>query len=76
MAFDENKIRLFVEATLDAGVEVDLASDQVHYLRNVTRRSEWDTLYFCRGRHGEWQGVPGALTKKAGTAVVRQTVRI
>ena len=76
MAFDRNKIRLFVEADLDSGVEVNLAPDQVHYLRHVMRRNKGDTLYLFNGRDGEWQSALCALTKKAGTAIAQQNVRM
>ena len=50
-------IRLFVEASLEAGTTVTLASGQAHYLRNVMRRSPGDRIRLFNGRDGEWEGV-------------------
>ena len=58
-ARDESRsaIRLFVEAPLEAGASVALASAQAHYLRNVMRQSPGDRIRLFNGRDGEWEGV-------------------
>jgi len=50
-------IRLFVEAALEAGTAVALASGQAHYLRNVMRQAPGNRVRLFNGRDGEWEGV-------------------
>ena len=66
-------IRLFVEASLDAGAAVALASGQAHYLRNVMRRAPGDRVRLFNGRDGEWEGAIETLAP--GRATVRLVAR-
>ena len=54
---DRGAIRLFVEASLEAGAAVALPSGQAHYLRNVMRQSPGGRLRLFNGRDGEWEGI-------------------
>ena len=67
-------IRLFVEAPLDAGVAVVLASGQAHYLRNVMRQAPGDRVRLFNGHDGEWEGAIETLA--AHRASVRPVARL
>ena len=67
-------IRLFVEAALEAGTAVALASGQAHYLRNVMRQAPGGRIRLFNGRDGEWNGVIETLA--AHRATVRPVVRL
>ena len=54
--------RLFVGQDLAQGQPVALPKEDVHYLVNVMRRSEGDTVRLFNGRDGEWR----ALIREAG----------
>ena len=75
MAFDPHKIRLFVEADLVPGGTVELAKEQVHYLRNVMRRNDGDAVHLFNGRQGEWRATLAGLAKKSGAARLETQVR-
>jgi 16S rRNA (uracil1498-N3)-methyltransferase len=56
MEHDEEpaKIRLFVEAELDAGVSVGVTAQQAHYLKHVLRLGTGASVGLFNGRDGEW----------------------
>jgi 16S rRNA (uracil1498-N3)-methyltransferase len=51
---DSRTPRLYVEAGLGFGEEVELAPAQAHYLRNVLRLGTGDWLALFNSRDGEW----------------------
>ncbi|MSU91313.1 16S rRNA (uracil(1498)-N(3))-methyltransferase [Rhodobacteraceae bacterium 2CG4] len=57
------KIRLYVDAPLGAGAELELAA-QAHYLTGVMRRGAGDEVALFNGRDGEWRAVIAAAAKK------------
>ena len=67
-------IRLFVEAALEAGAAVTLASGQAHYLRNVMRQAPGDRIRLFNGRDGEWEGTIETLAPSRAT--VRPVARL
>ena len=69
--------RLFVAATLAPGGTVDLAPAQAHYVVNVMRRGEGDSLLLFNGRDGEWRAEIGAVRRgrDLAAAVVERTRR-
>lgn len=75
MAFDPHKIRLFTDAALAAGMTVGLNDGQSHYLRNVMRRAEGDTVHLFNGRDGEWRCTLTMVSKKAAQVSVDGQVR-
>lgn len=48
------KIRVFVEDSLQAGVQISLSPEQSHYLLQVMRLKEGEPLAVFNGRDGEW----------------------
>jgi len=67
--------RLFIEADLSAGADVELGEQQAHYLRHVMRREDGAPLLLFNGRDGEWTATLGLRGKKAATARVAQQTR-
>ncbi|MBV8427473.1 MAG: 16S rRNA (uracil(1498)-N(3))-methyltransferase [Hyphomicrobiales bacterium] len=53
-AQDLGACRLFVEADLAEGRQVELSKPQDHYIRHVLRLGAGATLRVFNGRHGEW----------------------
>ena len=68
-------IRLFVEASLEAGATVAPASGQAHYLRNVMRRSPGDRIRLFNGRDGEWEGVIETLAPNRASVCLRTRLK-
>ncbi|MBV8186139.1 MAG: 16S rRNA (uracil(1498)-N(3))-methyltransferase [Alphaproteobacteria bacterium] len=67
--------RLFVEDDLAAGGEASLSDAQVHYLRQVLRRTDGAALRLFNGRDGEWAGAFQGQGKKSGVAVIAEQLR-
>ncbi|MBV8975851.1 MAG: 16S rRNA (uracil(1498)-N(3))-methyltransferase [Alphaproteobacteria bacterium] len=61
-------VRLFVEAPLGQGAQLELGAPQAHYLLHVMRAKEGDLLCLFNGRHGEWRARISAVAKR-GCAV-------
>ena len=59
-------IRLHISGPLAPGAEVSLASEQVHYLRNVMRLAVGDPILVFNGRDGEWQARVVEIEKRRG----------
>ncbi len=57
-------IRLYVDTPLVMDGEVSLVKGQSHYLSNVMRRTEGDTVLLFNGRDGEWQASIVSAGKK------------
>jgi 16S rRNA (uracil1498-N3)-methyltransferase len=53
--FDPHAQRLFVRASLAAGMRVELDRAQANYLVNVLRMGEGDGILVFNGRDGEWR---------------------
>lgn len=53
--YDRHVQRLFVRASLAAGMQIELDRTQVNYLVNVLRFREGDELLVFNGRDGEWR---------------------
>ena len=66
--------RLFVEASLEAGTAVALASGQAHYLRNVMRQAPGSLIRLFNGRDGEWEGTIETLA--SNRAIIRPVARL
>ena len=71
---DPNLIRLFVTQGLEAGLNIEAAPEQAHYLLNVMRLAAGDELRLFNGRDGEWRAAlaPGGR-RSATLAVAAQT---
>jgi 16S rRNA (uracil1498-N3)-methyltransferase len=53
--FDPSAQRLFLRASLAAGMQIELDRGQVNYLVNVLRMGENDGILVFNGRDGEWR---------------------
>ena len=67
--------RLFIDATLCAGVEIALDPTQQNYLCSVLRLSEGGIIAVFNGRDGEWRACLVAATRKQMAVVVRDILR-
>lgn len=58
--------RLYVAEAFSEGADISLAEKHVHYLANVLRKKEGDTVRVFNSRDGEWLASISSLTKKYG----------
>jgi 16S rRNA (uracil1498-N3)-methyltransferase len=66
--------RLFVEAPLEAGVQLACTSGQVNYLLNVLRLAAGDEIGVFNGRDGEWRArLVDAGKRRCALHCARQT---
>ena len=56
--------RLFVDADLAAGAEIEADKDQFHYLANVLRAADGTEVLLFNGRDGEWKACLSYPTRK------------
>lgn len=73
--YDFNAQRLFVEADLAAGADVQLTREQANYLLNVLRLREGDAVHVFNGRHGEWSARLAARGRRDATLSVSDLIR-
>ncbi len=67
--------RLFVESPLQAGASITCSKDQAHYLLNVLRAHDGDTLLVFNGHDGEWRATIQVAGKRACCIMVQEQVR-
>jgi len=72
---DPRSQRLFVDAPLVAGAEIECTREQANYLVNVLRLATGDAVLVFNGRDGEWQAHVGLQTRKSCVLSVTQAVR-
>ena len=66
--------RLYVDIPLSQGAQLSLGREQSHYLLNVMRLKDGETVLLFNGRDGEWQGaVTRGGRKEADVQLVAQT---
>lgn len=66
--------RLFIDTPLKVGREIGLDRGQAHYVRNVVRLRDGDTVLVFNGRDGEWRARVG-IERRAARLVVAEQVR-
>ncbi len=59
------KVRLYVEADLDAGARVAPSASQAHYLLHVMRAKAGDRVSLFNGRDGEWLAKIADVSKRS-----------
>lgn len=67
--------RLFIADDLAAGVSVELAQQQAHYLTNVLRLRPGAKLLVFNGRDGEWQASLNESRKRTAILGIEQQTR-
>ncbi len=67
--------RLYVEAPLAAGAEIEATRDQANYLLNVLRKRAGDGLLVFNGRDGEWRAVVSDADRKRCRLAVDAEIR-
>jgi 16S rRNA (uracil1498-N3)-methyltransferase len=73
--YDFTAQRLYVDAPLAEGGQIDLDHVQTNYVRNVLRLSEGAAILVFNGRDGEWQTAVRASHRKQVTLSVQQRTR-
>jgi 16S rRNA (uracil1498-N3)-methyltransferase len=73
--YDFSSQRLFVEADLADGFELQATPEQANYLGNVLRMQPGDGVLLFNGRDGEWRASIGTRSKRAMTLVVGAQAR-
>lgn len=67
--------RLYTDADLIDGQDIELTKSQAHYLRNVLRRDRCDMIHLFNGRDGEWSGVILDFYKNGGKVSISRKMR-
>jgi 16S rRNA (uracil1498-N3)-methyltransferase len=71
------KIRLFVDAALQAGQAVALGEGQANYLFSVMRLVRGARVLLFNGQHGEWQAQVAEVGRRSGVLIcLAQTARL
>lgn len=65
-------LRLYVNAALAEGVNVELTENQAHYILHVMRRKVGEKLRLFNGKEGEWLCELNAANKKTAHVTVQQ----
>lgn len=73
--YDFNAQRLFVEADLAAGAQIELAREQSNYLLSVLRMQDGDQVHVFNGRDGEWRAQVRARTRREAALEIGERVR-
>jgi 16S rRNA (uracil1498-N3)-methyltransferase len=74
-SMNATSIRLFTPIPLFEGIEFPLPEAQSHYLANVMRLSEGDSLRVFDGTSGEWGARVTKLSRKSVTLTVEEQTR-
>jgi 16S rRNA (uracil1498-N3)-methyltransferase len=67
--------RLFTDAALTESGIVELDADRAHYLRNVLRLENGDTVSLFNGRDGEWRATIEVAGKRHARLMVEKLAR-
>src|SRR4051812_32222120 len=67
--------RLFVNAPLRGGAEIELAPTQAHYVIDVLRCKAGDHILLFNGQDGEWRGELSARTKRHASLLLSEQTR-
>ena len=70
-----SKIRLYTEATLKEGIELELNETQSRYLSVVMRVSVGEEVFLFDGKNGEFSSTVIKISKKAVVLLVRQKTK-
>lgn len=66
--------RLYLETRLSEGIELDLESEQSHYLGNVLRMTEGASLQVFNAECGEYRATISTLKKSKASIVIEQKI--
>jgi 16S rRNA (uracil1498-N3)-methyltransferase len=71
----KNLVRLFVDADLNTGAEILTSADSQHYLLNVMRKTNGDSVLVFNGHNGEWRAEITCATRKQLTLICHEQTR-
>lgn len=69
------RLRLFVEADLTPGIDIELPRPQAHYLGAVMRAAAGEAVLVFNGRDGEWLARTTHIAKNAATLALETQTR-
>jgi 16S rRNA (uracil1498-N3)-methyltransferase len=72
---DTHLQRLFLRASLSAGMQIELDRAQTNYLVNVLRFGEGDEILIFNGRDGEWRARLSSEGRRAHRLVIGEPTR-
>ena len=67
--------RLYLDASLTQDETVELSKDQAHYLGNVLRKGEGDSVRVFNGQSGEWRTEIAAISKRTAKLTIIEQLR-
>ena len=67
--------RLYIDAPLHEGSEIDVPKDQIHYLMNVLRMGAGDSVRLFNARDGEWRAEIANMSKRQVRLEVKEQLR-
>lgn len=67
--------RLYVDAPLQAGAQVDVSREQANYLLNVLRLGNLGQILVFNGRDGEWLATVEAKGRRDAILAIRRQIR-
>ncbi len=67
--------RLYCDVPLSSDANIALSQENVHYLKNVLRKSEGDVFRVFNGRDGEWFVKIVSMGKKEGSALLTEQIK-
>lgn len=67
--------RLYLDADLSGGAELELSKEHSHYLGTVLRKSAGDALRVFNGRDGEWKAEIISISKRAASLRLGEQLR-
>tara|TARA_Y100001970_G_scaffold293928_1_gene444722 strand:- start:10687 stop:11460 length:774 start_codon:yes stop_codon:yes gene_type:complete len=70
------KVRLFVSESFNAGKQIKIIGNQLHYLRNVMRMARYDTILVFNGIEGEWIAEISNINRQKGIIILKECTRI
>lgn len=74
-AIDRPKVRLFVDAALEAGATVGLSAERAHYLNHVMRERRGGAVALFNGRDGEWRAAIDTVERGWCSLTVSERLR-
>lgn len=67
--------RLYLNASFSKNAKISLLPEQAHYLKNVLRKAEGDTVRVFNGIDGEWLARLDVLSKKTAEGLLTECIK-
>ena len=73
--YKNSRVRLFVDMPFLNSNELELSADHKHYLTNVMRLGEGDSISVFNGHEGEWRAIIQLVRRKKCSVVIQEQIR-